>query len=324
MFTHLETEGKFPLDRSVFYSAELVLALEYLHENGIVYRDIKTENILLRSDGHIVLTDFGLSKELSYDVDENAKTDTICGTPVYLSPEMIRRQEYNSSVDFWGLGILIYEMIVGKVPFYHENINEMFKKIAYEDVVFPQDLISTPIQDLITRLLKKTPTDRLTNFNEIKNHPFFAEINWEMLYKKEIPPPFLPSVKNDIDTGYLESFDVTTEKVEFDKPEQPLTEEEKKTFSELNFFYIIGNQQNPPKTSTTTNTTPKTSTTTNNTTTNNTPTNNTTTNNTPTNNTPTNNTTTNNTPTNNTPTNNTPTNNTTNNITNNTTTNNTQ
>jgi len=170
LFYHLEREGQFSLERTRYYIAELVLALEYLHQQKVVYRDIKTENILLSAEGHIVLTDFGLSKELS----QTTRTSTLCGTPVYLPPEMLLKQEYGKAVDFWSLGVLIFEMLVGDVPFYHDNVQKMFRKIVQEDIVFPQELEGTTAADLITLLLKKSPEERLTDFDLMKKHPFFC------------------------------------------------------------------------------------------------------------------------------------------------------
>ena len=118
LFFHLERDGTFTEDRARFYMAELTSALAYLHSNDIIYRDIKTENILLNSEGHLVLTDFGLSKEL----DTQERTGTLCGTPVYLPPEMLKKQEYGKAVDFWSVGVLLFEMLTGKyITTTHEN-----------------------------------------------------------------------------------------------------------------------------------------------------------------------------------------------------------
>eukprot|EP01129_Flabellula_baltica_P009781 TRINITY_DN4054_c0_g1_i3.p1 TRINITY_DN4054_c0_g1~~TRINITY_DN4054_c0_g1_i3.p1 ORF type:complete len:784 (+),score=156.57 TRINITY_DN4054_c0_g1_i3:168-2519(+) len=191
LFFHLEREGTFDMDRARFYMAELISAISYLHESDIVYRDIKTENILLNSEGHVVLTDFGLSKELG---DADQRTGTLCGTPVYLPPEMLKKQEYGKAVDFWSVGVLLFEMLTGDVPFYNDNIQKMFRMIVQDEVPYPDFLIGTPVQDLIDRLLQKNPEDRLTDWDEIKSHPFFECINWEALVRKEIPPPFVPTV----------------------------------------------------------------------------------------------------------------------------------
>jgi serine/threonine protein kinase len=233
LFFHLEKEGHFSLERTRFYIAELLLALEYLHENGVVYRDIKTENILLGSDGHIVLTDFGLSKELS----TSARTSTLCGTPVYLPPEMLLKQEYGKAVDFWSLGILLFEMLVGDVPFYHDNVQKMFRKIVQEDVVIPPEFEGTTAANLIHLLLKKNPLERLTDFNEVKKQPFFSEINWESLYRKELNPPYVPTVQGIDDTSNFDR-EIINEAVELDDDGNELSPEEQKIFLDINFNYV--------------------------------------------------------------------------------------
>jgi len=241
LFFHLEREGHFSVERTRFYIAELLLALEYLHENGVVYRDIKTENILLNADGHIVLTDFGLSKELS----TSARTSTLCGTPVYLPPEMLLKQEYGKAVDFWSLGILLYEMLVGDVPFYHDNVQKMFRKIVQEEVTIPPEYAGSTVAELIQKLLKKNPQERLTNFGDMKKQPFFAEINRDKLYRKELIPPYVPLVQSIDDTSNFDS-EIVNESVEFDEGND-LTPEEQKMFQDINFSYVyseLGDQNN--------------------------------------------------------------------------------
>jgi len=238
LFYHLEREGQFSLERTRFYIAELVLALEYLHQHDVIYRDIKTENILLNSDGHIVLTDFGLSKELS----TNNRTSTLCGTPVYLPPEMLLKQEYGKAVDFWSLGVLTYEMLIGDVPFYHDNVQKMFRKIVQEDIAFPVEIEGTPAADLISLLLKKSPEERCTDFEIVKKHPFFTEIDFEALYRKEIPPPYVPKVTGIADTNNIDP-EIINESVEFDEGLE-LTVEEQQMFTDLDFNYISDNPEN--------------------------------------------------------------------------------
>jgi len=232
LFYHLEREGQFSLERTRFYIAELILALEYLHQNDVIYRDIKTENILLSSEGHIVLTDFGLSKELS----QSMRTTTLCGTPVYLPPEMLLKQEYGKAVDFWSLGVLLYEMLVGDVPFYHDNVQKMFRKIVSEDITFPEELEGSTAANLISLLLKKTPDERLTDFTAVKRHPFFSELDFDKLYRKEIPPPYVPTVGSTEDTSNIAN-EIVNEAVEFDEGNE-LTKEEEEMFTELEFSYV--------------------------------------------------------------------------------------
>eukprot|EP01129_Flabellula_baltica_P011194 TRINITY_DN4848_c0_g1_i1.p1 TRINITY_DN4848_c0_g1~~TRINITY_DN4848_c0_g1_i1.p1 ORF type:complete len:795 (+),score=169.87 TRINITY_DN4848_c0_g1_i1:16-2400(+) len=234
LFFHLENETCFSIERSRFYIAELSSALQYLHNNGIIYRDIKTENILLDRDGHIVLTDFGLSKEL----DRDDRTGTLCGTPVYLPPEMLLKQEYNKSVDFWSMGILLFEMLTGDVPFYHDNIQKMFRMIVKDEIPFPSHIREhRDIVDLISRLLDKKPENRMQTFEEFQSHPFFASIDWNMLINKQIPPPFVPNVGDHTDARNVAE-EILQEEVEFDIAEENLTKEEEKLFKDIEFDFI--------------------------------------------------------------------------------------
>ncbi|KAI9179567.1 Serine/threonine-protein kinase [Blastocladiella emersonii ATCC 22665] len=205
VFYHLQKEQVFSETRAKFYTAELVLALDHLHRHGIVYRDLKPENVLLDSTGHVALTDFGLCKENLYD----ATTTTFCGTAEYLAPEVLSGAGYGRAVDWWSLGILLYEMTAGIPPFYSENTNLMYQKIMYEEIAFPPGF-SAEAQSLIRGLLTRDARVRLGSSNadaeEIKRHPFFADIDWDKLRKKQIVPPFKPTVESETDTS---NFDPT-------------------------------------------------------------------------------------------------------------------
>ncbi|KAI9138445.1 kinase-like domain-containing protein [Paraphysoderma sedebokerense] len=201
LFYHLQKEQVFSEQRVKFYTAELVLALEHLHKHGIVYRDLKPENILLDSTGHIALTDFGLCKEnLSFD----QTTNTFCGTAEYLAPEVLTGTGYNKSVDWWSLGILLYEMTAGLPPFYSENVNVMYQKILHAEIQFPP-VFSEHAKSLIIGLLTRDPSRRLGapphDAAAIKSHPFFANIQWDKLARKQIKPPFKPFVESEVDTS---------------------------------------------------------------------------------------------------------------------------
>ncbi|KAJ3173308.1 hypothetical protein HDU87_007682 [Geranomyces variabilis] len=199
LFHHLQKEGRFVEDRARFYTAELLLALECLHGYQIVYRDLKPENILLDFTGHIALCDFGLCK---LNMKDGNKTNTFCGTPEYLAPELLLGQGYTKVVDWWTIGILLYEMITGLPPFYDENTNDMYKKILSQELTFP-DEVSPVAKDLLKQLLDRDPTKRLgTNgADEIKRHAFFAETNWARLLARKYPPPFRPNVTSATDTS---------------------------------------------------------------------------------------------------------------------------
>ena len=153
---------------------------------------MKPENILLDYSGHIALCDFGLCKLHMTDED---KTNTFCGTPEYLAPELLIGEGYTKVVDWWTLGVLLYEMLTGLPPFYSENTNEMYRKILHEELTFPPD-VSPLARNLLTKLLEKNPEKRLGNQGAevIKNDPFFHDLNWSKLYARQIPPPFRPDV----------------------------------------------------------------------------------------------------------------------------------
>ncbi|KAJ3114383.1 hypothetical protein HDU96_002139 [Phlyctochytrium bullatum] len=199
LFHHLQQEGRFEESRARFYTAELLCALECLHSFDIIYRDLKPENILLDFSGHIALCDFGLCK---LNMKEGNKTNTFCGTPEYLAPEVLIGQGYTKAVDWWTLGILLYEMLTGLPPFYDENVNEMYKKILKDELRFPEDVGATA-KDLLKGLLNRDPNQRLgsKNASEIKNHPFFAEIDWQRLMARKYTPPFRPNVASATDTS---------------------------------------------------------------------------------------------------------------------------
>jgi serum/glucocorticoid-regulated kinase 2 len=203
LFYHLQREGKFNQDRSRFYAAELLCALEHLHGLNVVYRDLKPENILLDYTGHIALCDFGLCK---LNMSEKDKTNTFCGTPEYIAPELLENQGYTKTVDWWTLGVLLYEMMTGLPPFYDENVNTMYQRILHDPLRFPED-ISAEAKSVMTCLLVRNPTRRLgvNGAEEIKQHPFFKTIDWKKLLQKRVQPPFKPSVTGLIDVSNFDA-----------------------------------------------------------------------------------------------------------------------
>jgi len=201
MYFHLQRERAFQVDRARFYAAEVVLALEYMHANGIIYRDLKPENILIDIDGHLKITDFGLSKEGM--VDNSARTETFCGTPEYLAPEIVLGHAYNIAVDWWSLGSLIYEMTTGLPPFYDEDQQLMYTKKMSNPIQFPGGL-DDATKDIIFKFLDKNPETRLRNPSEIKKHPFFQSIDWQALFSKTATPPFIPEVNGKESTNMID------------------------------------------------------------------------------------------------------------------------
>lgn len=203
LFFHLQKERSFSESRSRFYAAEIASALGYLHKNNIIYRDLKPENLLLDKDGHVVLTDFGLCKE---NIKPSDRTETFCGTPEYLAPEIVLKHPYDQAVDWWCLGSVLYEMLLGLPPFYSKDRNEMYDKILNQKLRLPHSL-SSPCKDILAGLLDKNCTKRLgarNDFADVKDHPFFAQINFEKLQKKEIKPPYVPRLNGEMDLSQID------------------------------------------------------------------------------------------------------------------------
>eukprot|EP00455_Lapot_gusevi_P020628 TRINITY_DN21838_c0_g2_i1.p1 TRINITY_DN21838_c0_g2~~TRINITY_DN21838_c0_g2_i1.p1 ORF type:complete len:418 (+),score=72.88 TRINITY_DN21838_c0_g2_i1:49-1302(+) len=197
LFFHLGKAGKFSEKLAKFYAAEIVLALEYLHNLGIVYRDLKPENVLLDGNGHIALTDFGLSKE---GIIDNTSAHSFCGTPEYLAPEILTRTGHGRAADWWSLGALLYEMLTGMPPFYSRDRERLFQKILKSELMFPRQF-SPEAKSLLKGLLNRDSNERLgsskEDAKEIKAHPFFADIDFDLLLNLQIPPPFRPVVARD-------------------------------------------------------------------------------------------------------------------------------
>lgn len=202
LFHHLQREGRFNEERSRFYAAELLCALEHLHGFNVVYRDLKPENILLDYTGHIALCDFGLCK---LNMGDDETTNTFCGTPEYLAPELLLGHGYTKAVDWWTLGVLLYEMLTGLPPFYSEDVNEMYRKILQDPLRFG-DEVSRDARSILTLLLNRDPSRRLGTgahgAADIKNHEFFSKhIDWNQLMAKKVQPPFKPAVASAVDTS---------------------------------------------------------------------------------------------------------------------------
>jgi serine/threonine protein kinase len=164
--------------------AEVILALEFLHNKNILYRDLKPENILVDERGHLKLTDFGLCK---LDFKREDLTASFVGSPEYMSPEILNGDPYNYSVDFYTLGVLFYELVVGLPPHYNENKIQMYEDIKTKPIRIPYAL-GEPLRDLLDGLLKINPNERIGSIRgmlEVKEHPFFADVSWEKLINRE-------------------------------------------------------------------------------------------------------------------------------------------
>lgn len=197
LFFHLSQQAKFDQWRAKFYTAEIGLAVGHLHSLDIIYRDLKPENAVLDSQGHVCLTDFGLAKT---NVQGAYAASTFCGTPEYLAPEFLMGTGHGKAVDWWSLGILLYEMLCGLPPFYSESVNEMYELILKKPLEFPED-VTADARDLCQKLLDRNPETRMKCVDAFKAHPFFHDVNWAELYARKIPAPFKP------DTDASKNFD---------------------------------------------------------------------------------------------------------------------
>lgn len=199
LFNLLQKKRRFTEEQARFYTVQVLLALEHLHKFDIIYRDLKPENIMIDTDGYLRLIDFGLSKK-GVKTNQGAKSD--CGTPEYLAPEILFRKEHGKSVDNWTLGAFLFEMLTGLPPFYSADREELFNNIKFKVLKYPYFLSST-VKSLLDGLLEKDPEKRLgsgpTGTKEIKDHPWFQNVNWEAYLKKEVKAPFIPVVQNELD-----------------------------------------------------------------------------------------------------------------------------
>jgi len=203
LFSRLRAEGRFSNDVSLFYATEITLCFDYLHGKNIAYRDLKPENILIDHEGHIKITDFGFAKVVQ------DKTYTLCGTPEYLAPEIIQSKGHNKSVDWWALGILIYEMIAGYPPFYDETPYGIYNKILTGLIEFPR-IFHPAAKHLVSKLLTADRARRMgcgpSGSDDVKTHRWFRGVDWEMIQNRAVAAPWVPKIKADDDTTYFSEY----------------------------------------------------------------------------------------------------------------------
>ncbi|XP_073686415.1 ribosomal protein S6 kinase alpha-3 isoform X1 [Garra rufa] len=244
LFTRLSKEVMFTEEDVKFYLAELALALDHLHGLGIIYRDLKPENILLDEEGHIKLTDFGLSKE---SIDHENKAYSFCGTVEYMAPEVVNRRGHTYSADWWSYGVLMFEMLTGTLPFQGKDRKETMTMILKAKLGMPQ-FLSSDAQSLLRSLFKRNPSNRLgagpDGVEEIKRHPFYANIDWNKLFRREIHPPFKPASGRPDDTFYFDpEFTAKTPK---DSPGVPPSANANQLFRGFSFVAISSEEESQP------------------------------------------------------------------------------
>ena len=213
LFHWLKEHRRFSEPRARLYTAEIGLGLGALHDLDIVYRDLKPENLLIDTEGHIRITDFGLSKDNVTGAGAEGGTKTFCGTPEYLAPEILENRGHGKAVDWWSFGTLLYEMMCGLPPFYDTNVQRMYNKILIAPLKFPS-YISKDAKAVLMALLQRAVDQRLgsaKDFSEIAAHDFYASLDMDKVYKKQIKPEFVPQIKG-ADTAAHFDKEFTSEK----------------------------------------------------------------------------------------------------------------
>ncbi|XP_018369934.1 PREDICTED: serine/threonine-protein kinase N isoform X2 [Trachymyrmex cornetzi] len=234
MHIHADVFGE---PRAVFYSACVVLGLQYLHENRIIYRDLKLDNLLLDTEGYVKIADFGLCKE---GMGFGDRTGTFCGTPEFLAPEVLTETSYTRAVDWWGLGVLIFEMLVGESPFPGDDEEEVFDSIVNDEVRYPRFLSLEAIA-IMRRLLRKNPERRLgsseRDAEDVKKQAFFRHIAWDDLLLRRVKPPFVPVIHSVEDVSNFDE-EFTSEKPQLTPPKdpRPLSDLEQSLFKDFTYM----------------------------------------------------------------------------------------
>ncbi|CAD8083000.1 unnamed protein product [Paramecium sonneborni] len=216
LFTYLRNAGTVQNEEAQFYSAQVVLMFEYLHTKNIVYRDLKPENLLVQQDGYLKLTDFGFAKVVE------DRTYTLCGTPEYLAPEILLNKGHSKPVDWWCLGIFIYEMLAGIDPFNDEDPMAIYQKILKGKIKFPRNF-DNEAKSLVKHLLEQDVTKRFGNLkngvDDIKQHKWYETLNWKDIINKKIKAQYIPVIQSDYDTSNFATYPDSTELPDAVKPQ---------------------------------------------------------------------------------------------------------
>ncbi|CAD8195194.1 unnamed protein product [Paramecium octaurelia] len=226
LFSRLRKDGRFSQDITLFYVSQILLAIQHLHRKDIVYRDLKPENLLIDREGHIKIADFGFAKKI-----KNNHTQTLCGTPEYLAPELIQgaKTGYGKSIDWWALGVLIFEMLAGHPPFYDIEPTNIYKKILNGVIEFPK-FLHVRAKDVIRKLLNSDVNKRLGVEDEgaaLMNHKFFRGVPWQKVYEKKIQPPWIPFLRNETDSQWFDKYPEERDDI------QPIDDEKQHMFDDF-------------------------------------------------------------------------------------------
>lgn len=208
LFTYLRRAGRFTHETARMYAAMVVLALEHLHSKNILYRDLKPENLLIDKQGYLKICDFGFAKHVE------DRTWTLCGTPEYLAPEIIQSKGHGKAVDWWALGVLLFEMLAGYPPFFDDNPFGVYEKILAGRIHFPSHF-DADAKDLVRKLLAADRTQRLGNLKggaeDVKNHPYFLSIDWQQLLECKLRAPIVVRAKSEGDASNFETYEEVEE-----------------------------------------------------------------------------------------------------------------
>ncbi len=203
-FSALRKAGHLEADAARFYCAQVLQVFEYLHKQSIIYRDLKPENLLLDRDGYLKVTDFGFAKKVAF------KTYTLCGTPEYLAPEVLLNKGHGKGVDYWALGILLYEMCAGQPPFVADDVMQIYSQIIEGDLKFPSKTFDRGAKSLIKRLLVADITRRYgclrRGADDVKEHKFFTDFSFDELFSRKLVAPIRPAVRSEDDTSNFDPY----------------------------------------------------------------------------------------------------------------------